>query len=370
MTSCDASDMTKLNALTKTTFDAETKHCALECGGQNPCVGDCIARDYGYSKSCAMCFGDLTSCAVANCVVAPGNCGVDPNGSACAKCMADKCDGKFKTCTGVATPTLELGDSGCASWCHWITNPNTLKLLPECSGCSGVAGVATPTMLEVGPESAHRPPSNELALPMADSCDASDMTKLKALTKSSFDAETKHCALECGGQNPCTGNCVSRDYGYSEACGQCFGGLTSCNCVSRDYGYSKACGQCFGGLTSCTVAHCVVAPGNCGVDPNGSDCSKCVNQHCTPAFETCTGWTTPALAKLRDDMPAGAVLCPGFQKDAYCDCDPESDCTNDWLGVNTCTCDAAKACCAAAAKPKEIPSGAPRMFAPKRVSSA
>jgi len=330
---CTDADMAKLQAETADSFNAETKKCALECGGQNPCTGNCITKEYGYSSDCGQCFGDLTSCAVAHCVVAPGNCGVDPDGSACASCMAEKCTPAFKDCTGVAAPTTLLG------------------------------------------------------APMATAkCTDDDQAKLMAETADTFNAETKKCALQCGGQNPCTGNCITSNYGYSSTCGQCFGDLTSCavahcvvapgncgvnpdgadcascmaskctpafkectgvaapttllgrpmtsctdddmtllnaltadtfsaetkkcalqcggqnpctgNCISRDYGYSSACGQCFGDLTSCTVAHCVVAPGNCGTAPNGSACSDCVNQYCTPAFETCTGWTPPSAARV------------------------------------------------------------------------
>merc|ERR1719493_44686 len=145
-------------AETADTFNAETKKCALQCGGQNPCTGNCITSNYGYSSTCGQCFGDLTSCAVAHCVVAPGNCGVNPDGADCASCMASS------------------------------------------------------------------------------KCTDDDQAKLMAETADTFNAETKKCALQCGGQNPCTGNCITSNYGYS-----------------------STCGQCFGDLTSCAVAHCVVA---------------------------------------------------------------------------------------------------------------
>merc|ERR1712113_955617 len=90
-----------------------------------------------------------------------------------------------------------------------------------------------------------------------------------------FKTDEKSCALQCGGQNPCTGDCMSRKVGYSHDCG-----------------------QCFGALSACVVRHCVVAPGNCGVNPNGSSCQSCTNQHCTPAFESCTGFTTPSKNRI------------------------------------------------------------------------
>merc|ERR1719219_857578 len=166
--------MTRLSTLTKTTFDAEISDCALECeNAQNPCVGTCMSRTYGYSEPCGMCFGELTSCVVESCLGASGNCDVDPNGSACTNCIQEKCDVPFKACTGL--PHVED--------------------------------------VEI---------DSELEAPMT-ACNAMDMTRLSTLTKTTFDSEISDCALECeNAQNPCVGTCMSRTYGYSEPCGMCF----------------------------------------------------------------------------------------------------------------------------------------------------
>merc|ERR1712087_578357 len=46
-----------------------------------------------------------------------------------------------------------------------------------------------------------------------------------------------------------------------------------------------------------------------------------------------------------DEVPDDAVMCPGKDQGAYCDC--SNDCNAPWLGY--CDCDEAKACCAKAA---------------------
>jgi len=182
----------------------------------NPCTGDCMSNTYGYSHNCGQCFGDLSSCVVAHCVVAPGNCGINPTGEACQSCTNQHCTPAFESCTGFT------------------------------------------------------PPAAELEAPLV-SCTSADTKIWDSVGKKDFQSDEKSCAMQCGGQNPCTGNCMSRKRGYSHACG-----------------------QCFGDLSSCVVAHCVVAPGNCGVNSSGEACQKCTNQYCTPAFESCTGWTPPS----------------------------------------------------------------------------
>merc|ERR1711992_315034 len=108
-----------------------------------------------------------------------------------------------------------------------------------------------------------------------------------------FKSDERTCALRCGGQNPCTGNCMSQKLGYSHACG-----------------------QCFGGLSSCVVAHCVVAPGNCGVNANGEACKSCTNQYCKPAFESCTGFTPPSatLSLPAKALESALVSCDSADK--------------------------------------------------------
>jgi len=245
-------DMTRLSTLTKTTFDAEISACAVECSpeAENPCVGHCMSRTYGYTEPCGMCFGELTSCVVENCVGAPGgsgsgsgfgvdavpgNCDVDPNGSACTNCILQKCDVPFKACTGL--PNVED--------------------------------------VEI---------DSELEAPMT-ACNAMDMTRLSTLTKTTFDAEISDCALECeNAQNPCVGTCMSRTYGYSEPCG-----------------------MCFGELTSCVVESCLGASGNCDVDPNGSACTNCIQEKCDVPFKTCTGLPDVAEIDSVDEITAPDV---------------------------------------------------------------
>jgi len=104
-------------------------------------------------------------------------------------------------------------------------------------------------------------------------CTAADQQIWDEVGSANFQGDEKSCAMRCGGQNPCTGNCMSNMRGYTHDCG-----------------------QCFGGLSSCVVAHCVISPGNCGINPNGASCKQCTDSHCTEDFESCTGFETPSLS--------------------------------------------------------------------------
>merc|ERR1712173_224235 len=168
LAACTADDTSKFEQLDADSFSANLKHCAMRCGGQNPCTGNCMASDFGYTKDCGMCFGDLSSCAVANCVVK--GCATNPKGASCTNCMKEKCNPKFESCTG------------------W-TLPSESYLALEA--------------------------------PLA-ACTADDTSKFEQLDADSFSANLKHCAMRCGGQNPCTGNCMKSDFGYTKDCGMCF----------------------------------------------------------------------------------------------------------------------------------------------------
>jgi len=76
-------------------------------------------------------------------------------------------------------------------------------------------------------------------------------------------------------------------------CGhQCLGGADcTTKCIAKDYGYTEACATCFGTLTGCTKDNCMF---DCMLNPNGQSCKSCVDQHCTPAFESCSGLTPPS----------------------------------------------------------------------------
>merc|ERR1712207_13314 len=89
------------------------------------------------------------------------------------------------------------------------------------------------------------------------------------------------------------------------ACGhQCLGGAAcTAKCIEKRRGYTEACSKCFGTLTGCTKDNCMF---DCMLDANGSSCKNCVDQHCTPAFETCSGLTPPSKAV---ELAAAAGVC-------------------------------------------------------------
>merc|ERR1712083_986230 len=79
------------------------------------------------------------------------------------------------------------------------------------------------------------------------------------------------------------------------ACGhQCLGDAScTSTCIAKRRGYTEACADCFGALTGCTKDNCMF---DCMMDASGSTCKNCVDAHCTPAFETCSGLTPPSKA--------------------------------------------------------------------------
>jgi len=231
--SCTANDKTVWDDKVKGNFQADEKHCALRCGGANPCTGDCVSNTYGLSHDCGQCFGSLSECVVRHCVVYPGNCGINPNGASCKKCTDQHCSPAFESCTGFTPPS--------ASFFLGTTLANPV-------------------------------------------CNAHDKTVWDSTVKPKFQADEKHCALRCGGANPCTGDCISKTYGLSQQCGQCFGSLSEC--VAR---------------------HCIgLFSGNCAINENGESCKKCTEQHCTPSFEACTGFTPPSVAV---ELEVSANMC-------------------------------------------------------------
>merc|ERR1712173_68356 len=116
-------------------------------------------------------------------------------------------------------------------------------------------------------------------------------------------------------------------------CGhQCLGGADcTSKCIEKDYGYTAPCASCFGQLTGCTKDNCMF---DCMLDANGSSCKNCVDQHCTPAFETCSGLTPPAKAELRATANAckDAANQAVWNKDGKTDFQDElSKCGHQWL---------------------------------------
>merc|ERR1719319_1424290 len=194
--SCNGADKKIWDSSGKANFACDEKTCAMRCGGQNPCTGDCMSSKYGCSHNCGQCFGALSSCVVAHCL-GSGNCAIAPNGEACKSCTAQHCTPAFESCTGFTPPAA--------------------------------AELETPLL----------------------SCTGADKKIWDSSGKANFARDEKTCAMRCGGQNPCTGDCMSSKYGYSHNCSHCLGS------------------------------------GNCAIAPHGEACKSCTNQHCTPAFESC-----------------------------------------------------------------------------------
>jgi hypothetical protein len=77
--------------------------CGKSCMGQSACVKDCIVKREGYSDGCAQCFGDLGGCTAKNCWA---KC-IGGESDSCKKCVQDKCDAGFTSCSGFTPPTKQ-----------------------------------------------------------------------------------------------------------------------------------------------------------------------------------------------------------------------------------------------------------------------
>eukprot|EP00475_Leptophrys_vorax_P003476 TRINITY_DN1205_c0_g1_i1.p1 TRINITY_DN1205_c0_g1~~TRINITY_DN1205_c0_g1_i1.p1 ORF type:complete len:250 (-),score=44.25 TRINITY_DN1205_c0_g1_i1:49-798(-) len=84
----------------------------------------------------------------------------------------------------------------------------------------------------------------------------------------------------------------------TSASASCFLSSTFQSCVSgkmAGWGLTTACAQCFGTDAYCTKSNCA---SECISAPSSSACLKCSNQHCTPAFDQCSGlsWLAEVIA--------------------------------------------------------------------------
>jgi len=97
---CNDADTTQWNADSgHVQWQEDMSSCGLHCLGEGTCVTSCLAEK-GWTSSCATCFGDLTDCTRANCLV---EClGVRSPG--CVSCLEAKgCNKKAfgaGSCTG------------------------------------------------------------------------------------------------------------------------------------------------------------------------------------------------------------------------------------------------------------------------------
>jgi hypothetical protein len=81
--------------------EAEIGGCALSCALTGPeCSVPCVEEGLGVSNGCAVCFGDVISCTVANCAF---QC-LDSSSTACRTCQETSCFPAFTECAGISLP--------------------------------------------------------------------------------------------------------------------------------------------------------------------------------------------------------------------------------------------------------------------------
>merc|ERR1719498_1423574 len=193
------------------------------------------------SKCAHQCFGYGPQC--------PFYCIKDNEGYSedCSSCFKDLISCRINTCGN----PCNYGNMGNSAACKSCVDQ---KCTPTFKTCSGLT-----------------PPSQLVVTTAASNACAGDADQAiwNHQGKSNFQDDLNKCGHSCFGGASCVAKCMKGKEGYSDGCSNCFGELVGCtnkNCLTK----------CIGG--------------------NSPACKSCVNQHCTPTFETCSGLTPPSQA--------------------------------------------------------------------------
>eukprot|EP00928_Gymnodinium_smaydae_P057122 TRINITY_DN4039_c0_g1_i1.p1 TRINITY_DN4039_c0_g1~~TRINITY_DN4039_c0_g1_i1.p1 ORF type:complete len:257 (+),score=22.49 TRINITY_DN4039_c0_g1_i1:53-772(+) len=149
----------------------------------------------------------------------------------------------------------------------------------------------------------------------ASSCtDDADQEAWKSHGRANFRSDMQECGLNCLGAARCTASCIKKKESYTDQCSACFGDLADCT--------QKSC------LSQCAF----------GESPA---CSKCLAQHCAPAFTACSG-LTPASGMSVQSYLSAACTDDADQKvwKAHGEANFRSDmqeCGLNCLGAALCT---------------------------------
>merc|ERR1712176_1708835 len=158
------------------------------------------------------------------------------------------------------------------------------------------------------------PPSKSVLEATTDACtDTANTDVWNASGKTDFQSDLSDCGHQCLGMASCVTKCIVKKRGYTETCA-----------------------GCFGSLTGCTKDHCVF---DCMTDAQGSSCKSCVDEHCTPEFESCSGLTPPSQNFLEASAAcADAADQKVWTTDGKTDFASDlSDCGHQCLGMASCT---------------------------------
>merc|ERR1711933_617520 len=140
---------------------------------------------------------------------------------------------------------------------------------PEFESCSGLT-----------------PPSQNVLEAAAACADSADQKVWTTDGKTDFASDLSDCGHQCLGMASCTASCIAKKRGYT-----------------------TSCAACFGSLTGCTKDHCMF---DCMSDASGTKCKSCVDEHCTPAFESCSGLAPPSKAA---ELAAATAVCKNTAAD-------------------------------------------------------
>merc|ERR1719336_3819929 len=159
-------------------------------------------------------------------------------------------------------------------------------------------------------------PPASVRLGASNACmDDQDQAKWNGDGQTNFAADLKACGTQCLGGESCTAKCIAKK------------------------GYTTDCADCFGTLTECSKDNCMM---KCFPDSGSAACKTCVNDNCTPAFETCSGLTPPA--SLEYMLEATTDACMDDQDQAKWNGDGQTnfaadlkECGTKCLGGASCT---------------------------------
>eukprot|EP00667_Euglena_gracilis_P010710 EG_transcript_10922 len=225
---CVATDVAVWNAMGSSASLMLTA-CATDCGAQTlsspACVVSCVKKR-GFSDGCSTCFGNVSKCAVTQCLA---QC-LSSNTASCGTCTLTKCYSSGPSCND-----MMMGVSAIAA------SPSPSPSL-------------APAIIK---------PSPSPATTNTGQCGAADVAVWNAMGPANASVVLSGCVSGCGLQilsgPTCVVGCVKAK-GFSDGCSTCFGNVSAC-------AVARCANECSGSNTalcaSCTLTTCYSSGPTC-----------------------------------------------------------------------------------------------------------
>jgi len=234
----------------KKNFNSFMAECGLKCQGEPKCVNSCVAETEGFSDQCLACFGKLAGCSRDNCAV---KCLLGSDNPKCQKCVRNKCNAGFLTCSGI--PEEELRAAQIPEGRRLSTDDEVVEFLETAEGDEAklVKRFTARPKCQDGDAEIAQFTDNKVTTcaESADLCSSDEFsTVLKLL-----------CPITCDSLSPKCAECNDQDGMLSE---ETSGKLTSCkdaasSCEDAQFG-SAVQRACTVTCDSCGVEFSTVAP--------------------------------------------------------------------------------------------------------------